>query len=69
MTLISAEKAVVIARRRKKLARPGMKQIAALRLRDAVTAALASVPVGDGGSLRRKTASHPSRTAMQEGAQ
>lgn len=69
MTLISAEKAVVIARRRKKHARPGYKLKRLFELQDAVTVALASVPVGDGGSLRRKTASHPSRTAMQEGAQ
>lgn len=41
MTLTQAEKAVRAAQRRKKRARHGDKQTALLRLRDAVTAALA----------------------------
>ena len=40
MSLKEAERAVVIARRRKRNAPPGRKQIADVRLKDAVLAAL-----------------------------
>ncbi len=52
MTQSAAEKAVVIARRRKKHAMPGMKQIALARLRDAVTFALAATQFPPGHPRR-----------------
>ena len=54
MSISSAEKAVRIARRRKKRALPGYRLERAFDLKRAVTAALAaSSATGEGSSLRR----------------
>ena len=49
MTIREAERAVVIARRRKRRAPPGRKQIADVRLKDAVLAVLKAA-VGRGNA-------------------
>jgi hypothetical protein len=72
MTLTAAEKAVVVARRRKKRARPGYRQEAALRLKMAVTEALRAAARDDRlvwvRRERSERATSPSRRAALEAA-